>query len=105
LIGINPHEIASRHPSSAKPEARPMVDTRHLLKVAAAWVSIVYLVCFGAVALFPQARQLFAKYALHIEVEIGNVITPLTFVTGLILWNVVAVLAVALFAVLFDRLK
>ena len=82
-----------------------MIDTPHLLKVTAVWISILYLVCFGGVALFPQFRQLFARYALHTEVDIGNVITPLTFVTGLILWNIVAVLAIGLFAVLFNRLK
>jgi uncharacterized membrane protein YhdT len=82
-----------------------MIDTQHARKVAAAWITIAYLVCFGAVALFPQARQHFARYALHTEVEIGNVVTPLAFVTGLVLWNVVAVLAVALFAVLYNRLK
>lgn len=82
-----------------------MINTQHALKVAAAWVSIVYLVCFGLVAFFPQARELFARYALHTDVDIGNVITPLTFVTGLILWNIVAVLAVALFAALFNALK
>lgn len=79
-----------------------MIDTQHARKVAAAWITISYLVCFGAVALFPQARQHFARYALHTEVEIGNVVTPLAFVTGLVLWNVVAV---ALFAVLYNRLK
>ena len=33
-----------------------MVHTRHLLKVVAAWVTIVYIVCFGGVALIPGVR-------------------------------------------------
>ena len=84
-----------------------MIDTTHLVKVALAWASIVYAVCFGGVALFPQIRTLFARYAFHLELNMDavNVITPLTFVTGLILWNVTAVLAVLLFAALFNRIK
>ena len=83
-----------------------MIDTKHLVKVALVWASIVYAVCFGGVALFPQMRTLFARYALHLELETGvtNVVTPLTFVTGLLLWNIIAVLAVLLFAALFNRI-
>lgn len=82
-----------------------MINTQHLLKVTVAWVSIAYLVCFGAVAIWPEIRTLFAKYALHVDVGMGNVITPLTFVTGFILWNITVVLAVGLFAVLFNKIE
>lgn len=60
----------------------PMINTQHLLKATAAWVSIVYVVCFGGVALYPQIRELFMRYALHVEVDIGSIITPLTFIAG-----------------------
>ncbi|MGI0526702.1 DUF5676 family membrane protein [Rhizobium giardinii] len=82
-----------------------MINTQHLLKVTAAWASIVYVICFGGVVIYPQVRQLFMRYALHVEVDMGSVITPLTFVTGLILWNIVAILAVWLFAVLFNKIR
>jgi hypothetical protein len=82
-----------------------MINTQHLLKVTMAWISILYVVCFGGVSVFPQVRQLFMRYALHVEVDMGNIITPMTFVTGLILWNVTAVLAIGLFAVLFNKIK
>lgn len=81
-----------------------MIGMRHLLKTAAAWASIVYVVCFGAVMLFPEIRQWFMRYALHVDVDMGNVITPFTFVTGLIIWNVTMVLAVWLFAALYNRI-
>jgi hypothetical protein len=84
-----------------------MINTEHLLKVALAWTSIVYVVCFGGVALYPPIRTLFVRYALHIEFNMSamNIITPLTFVTGLFLWNLVAALAVLLFATLFNRIR
>jgi hypothetical protein len=83
-----------------------MINTQHLLKVAVAWTSIVYVICFGGVALYPPMRMLFVRYAFHAEFNMDamNVITPLTFVTGLVLWNIVAVLAVSLFAMLFNRI-
>jgi len=40
-----------------------MVHTRHLLKVVAAWVTIVYIVCFGGVALIPGVRPLVSRAA------------------------------------------
>lgn len=83
-----------------------MINTRHLVLVSMAWVSILYVVCFAAVAVYPQIRTLFMKYAFHVELDLGAAImTPLTFVTGLILWNIAAALALALFAVLFNRIK
>jgi len=71
-----------------------------------AWISIVYVVCYGGVALFPSSRPLFMKYALHTNDTLGeNVMTLTTFISGLVIWNVVAVLAVWLFITLFNRIK
>lgn len=83
-----------------------MINTQHLLKVTAAWISIVYLVCFGGVALIPGIRSWFMEYALHTTNDMGqNVITLGTFLLGLLIWNVVAVVAVWLFAALFNSFK
>lgn len=83
-----------------------MINTRHLVLVGTAWVSILYVICFGAVAIYPQLRTLFMKYALHVELDLGAAImTPLTFVTGLVLWNIAAALVLALFAALFNRIR
>ena len=80
------------------------IDTSHLLKVTAVWITILYVVCFGGVALFPDVRALFMRYALHTEIGIGNVVTFTTFVSGLIIWNLVAALGVGLFAVIHNRI-
>lgn len=83
-----------------------MINTNHLLRVAAWWTSIVYIVCFVGVALFPSVRTAFVLYGLHTTVELGeSIMTITTFISGLIIWNVIAFLAVGLFAVLFNRIK
>jgi len=83
-----------------------MINTTHLLKVTVAWISIVYIICFVGVALFPGIRSTFMLYALHTTTSVGeDVMTLTTFVMGLVIWNVIALLAVGLFAVLFNRMK
>ena len=49
-----------------------MINIKHLLQVAAAWISIVYIVCFAGVALFPTSRELFMRYALHSNIALGQ---------------------------------
>jgi hypothetical protein len=83
-----------------------MINTRHLVIVGIAWISILYVVCFGAVAVYPPIRDLFMKYALHVEMNLGvAVTTPLTFVVGFVLWNIATALALGLFALLFNRIR
>jgi hypothetical protein len=83
-----------------------MINTRHLLKVVAAWVTIVYIVCFAGVALVPGMRAGFLHYALHMNVSvIENVTTFATFISGLIVWNVIAFLGTWLFAALHNKIK
>lgn len=70
------------------------------------WVSIVYAICYLGVLLFPGIRPGFMLYALHTELNIGtDVLTITTFVTGLIIWNIIAIIAVWLFAYLFNKIK
>ncbi|MBI3952370.1 MAG: hypothetical protein HY336_00235 [Candidatus Doudnabacteria bacterium] len=83
-----------------------MINTNRVLKVTAAWISIVYAVCFLGVALLPGMRPGFMRYGLHMMDNFGpNVINFGTFVSGLIIWNIVAVLAVWLFAALYNSIK
>ncbi|MEZ0061782.1 galactitol-specific phosphotransferase system IIC component [Bradyrhizobium elkanii] len=83
-----------------------MLNTRHLIKVGMAWISIVYVVCFAAVAVYPQIRTLAMKYGLHVDIDLGTAVTtPLTFVTGLILWNLAAAATLGLLAFLFNRIR
>lgn len=83
-----------------------MMNTKHLLKVTLVWTTIVYVVCFGGVALLPGSRAWFMYYALHMNVSMGESATTLTtFAAGLVIWNVVASLGVWLFAFLYNRIQ
>lgn len=83
-----------------------MINTNHLLKVASAWISIVYTVCYAGVALYPQSRELFMRYSLHSDIVYKSGYFSLGyFISGLIIWNIVAVLGVWLFAALFNKIK
>ncbi len=83
-----------------------MNNIKHLLKVTVAWTSIVYTVCYVGVWLFPGIRETFMLYALHTTTALGeNVVTLTTFVSGLIVWNVAAVLGVWLFAYLYNTIR
>lgn len=82
------------------------MNITHLVKVTVAWTSIVYAACFFGVALVPSVREVFMYYALHMNVDMGeNVATVGTFISGLVIWNIVAVLAVGLFSALHDGIK
>ncbi len=83
-----------------------MIDVTRLIKVSAAWVSLVYAVCFAGVAMFPNIRPGFMRYGLHMGIDFGrNILTFGTFLSGLIIWNVIALLGVWLFAALWNSIK
>jgi len=83
-----------------------MINTKHLLKVSAAWISIVYVVCFAGVGMVPGMRPGFMRYGLHMGIDTSrNILSFGTFVSGLVIWNVIAVLAVWLFAALYNSIK
>ncbi|MBI2612380.1 hypothetical protein HYW59_01020 [Candidatus Kaiserbacteria bacterium] len=84
-----------------------MINTVRLLKVSVAWTSVIYIVCFGGVVLVPGIREWFFQYALHsVNVGVGqSTMTLTTFITGLIIWDVIAVLAMWLFAYLWNMIK
>lgn len=85
-----------------------MININHLLKVAAAWVSIVYVICFAGVAMFSGMRPGFYRYGLHYMMNAGfgqDILTFGTFISGLIIWNVIVLLNVWLFAALYNGIK
>ena len=83
-----------------------MLSTTRTLKITSLWISIVYIICFGGVALVPGIRAWFMQYALHTQIDLGtNIMTLGTFVTGLIIWNILAILAVWLFVLLSNYVK
>lgn len=83
-----------------------MINLKHLFKVSMAWVTIAYIVCFLGVWLFPSLQENFMKYALHTDMTIGqNYITVTSFITGLVVWNILALVGVWFFVMLFNRVK
>ncbi|MEK7535505.1 MAG: DUF5676 family membrane protein [Patescibacteria group bacterium] len=83
-----------------------MINTNRLLKVSVAWMSIVYVVCYAGVAMFGGIREEFMRWALHTDIGMGaNVMTFGTFISGLIIWNVIVIIAVWLFAILWNSIK
>lgn len=82
------------------------MNTKHLLKVASAWISIVYVICYAGVALFSGIRPGFMRYGLHMGIDMGqNVLTLGTFISGLIIWNSIVFLGVWLFTFLHSTIK
>lgn len=71
------------------------------------WISIVYAVCFLGVAIFPGVRESFMKYALHTQgANLGqNYLSLGSFVSGLIAWNIITIVSVWLFAILFNKIR
>ncbi len=83
-----------------------MINVKHLLKVGLSLVTIAYVACFVVVAIYPPLREQFMLYALHTNVDAGqNVTTVVTFIAGLIWWNVLAAVGLGLFAWLFNTIK
>lgn len=83
-----------------------MINTKHLLKVMSVWVTILWVVCFGVVTLIPGITPWFMRYALHMNLSmVENVMTVTTFISGLVIWNVIAFLGAWLFAVLHNKIK
>lgn len=83
-----------------------MIKTKHLLMVSLVWISIFYTVCYLGVMIYPPIRSLFMKYSLHTDVAFQSDFFSLSyFVSGLIIWNIVAAAGVWLFAFLFNKMK
>lgn len=83
-----------------------MNNIKHLLKVAVAWTSIAYTVCYLVVWLVPQTRDLFLTTALHAIVPVtSGPFTIGTYVIGLIVWDLLVVVGVWLFVYLWNAIK
>ena len=83
-----------------------MLDIKHLIKVTSAWISIVYDICFAGVAIYPPIRVLFMRYSLHADVTFNSSFFSIGyFISGLIIWNIVAIFGTWLFAWLFNKIK
>lgn len=83
-----------------------MINAKHLFKVTSVWINIVYVICYAGVALFPGIRLGFMRYGLHTDIDMGqNILTLGTFISGLVIWNIITLLAIWLFVFLFNKIK
>lgn len=83
-----------------------MINIPHLLKVVAAGTSILYAACYAVVSMFPGFRQGFMVYSLHSRFDMGaSVLSFGNFISGLIIWNVIALVVFWLFAALYNGIK
>lgn len=83
-----------------------MINTKHLIKVASAWISIVYVICYAGVAIYPPIRMLFVRYSLHADMNFAPDFLGIGyFLSGLIIWNIVGIAGAWLFSYLFNAIK
>lgn len=83
-----------------------MINTKRLLLASAIWVTILYIVCFVLVVVFPAIRPNFMLYGLHTQITLGEDVMNIgTFIGGLILWNIIAFLAIGLFSLIYNKIK
>lgn len=83
-----------------------MINVKRVVKAGVAWMSVLYVVCFAGVALFPGIREGFMLWGLHMNVGMGtSVTTSTTFISGLVIWDVFTAAALWLFAVLYNGIK
>ncbi len=88
-----------------------MININRLLKVTIAWISAVYVICFAGVAFIPGIRPGFMRYALHMNMMgsfanggFMNVTTVGTFISGLIIWNIAALIGAWLFGTFWNSI-
>lgn len=83
-----------------------MININHLLKVVSAWTSIIYAICYLGVASYPPVRMMTMRYAMHADATFTSSYFGFGyFISGLIIWNVVAIFCAWLFAFLFNTIK
>lgn len=82
------------------------MNTKQSVKTWVVWINIAYVICYLLVLLFPGLRISFIQALIHTEItgmtdsmSLGN------FLMGLVLWNIVTLLGVLLFAFLFNKFK
>lgn len=76
------------------------------IKIGLAWTSIVWVVCYLLVGLIPGLGPMLLSYLFHLNlVSVENIFTIGNFVVGLILWNIIVAVGVALAGALSNYIK
>lgn len=83
-----------------------MIHTNRVLKATAAWISILWTFCFFVIGIAPGIRPTVMMYGWHSMMNVGeNIFNLGAYIYGLILWNIVVLAAVWLFAYLYNKIK
>lgn len=83
-----------------------MLNMKLVLATGFAWTTVAYVVCFLGVTLLPGIREWFMMYALHSNIDMGtSVLTLSTFLSGLIIWDILALLGLWLFVALYNTIQ
>jgi hypothetical protein len=75
------------------------------LKIATAWTSIAWTVCYLALGLIPGLGRTAMPYLLHMNLPMENIFTIGNFIGGFIIWNVVVGAGVALAGFLSNTIR
>jgi hypothetical protein len=81
------------------------MNTTRTLKIATAWISIAWAVCYLAFGLIPGLGPAATPYLLHVNLPMENIFTIGNFIGGLIIWNVVVGAGVALAGFLSNAIR
>lgn len=82
------------------------MNTARAIKVGAAWITIVWLICYLVFGLVPGLGLVALPYFIHMKVgATENIFTIGNFIVGLILWNVIVAAGIALAGLLSKYIR
>ena len=83
-----------------------MLSNAKIAKVTLVWATIVYLACVLIAWVLPSVYTWGAKNMVHFGMTVDAPTLSLAgVIQGLIIWDVVAVVMVGLFVLLYNKLK
>ncbi len=73
------------------------MNTARAIKIGLAWTSIVWTLCYLLVGLIPGLGPTLLSYLFHLNLGSAvNIFTIGNFAVGLILWNIIVAVGIAL---------
>jgi hypothetical protein len=82
------------------------MNTIRALKIGAAWITIVWVVCYLIFGLIPGLGPATAPFILHMNMgPMENIFTVGNFISGLVVWNIIVAAGIALAGLLSNYIK
>jgi len=83
-----------------------MLSSARVVKTSVVWMTIVYVLCFAIVAMWPGIMGSWMMYSFHSQFEMGpTMMTGGSFFYGLIIWDVLAAFGAWLFVTLYNSFE